>query len=233
MSVGDKDIFPFEEPETTIRKILEPHKCMRYTSYPTRIGGTEARTPYRRRLTKGYVRLQYQYSGIMTWEYRLIERFFRERKGSYDDFYSIDWSERYSVTDNPAATTITLDRTDFLSANSGYLGNTILLYNPSIYDGSTPLNDLHQLLTISEINGNIITVAPVGGEDADTDLRVTSSFVYVAYPSVFETEVLQPSQIDSCIIDDSATVPGFGTQNPFGNIVDVSLSFMSIGNFKT
>ena len=237
MSTYNNDIFPREgneEDTTTIRKILEPYSCTRYITYPVISSSSVSRLSFRRRTSRGYVRFKYEYKNIMAWEYRLIEKFYRERKGKYDDFYVVDWSHRYHITGTPAAGVYPLDNSDFLTATAGYLGNYVIIYNTSLWGSETRL---HRLMQVTNVSGTNVTLAALSTFDEDgqdyTHLDVTSSYIYCVYPCIFEQDGLQPNHIDTCVDTNSELVAGFGTQYLFGNIYDINLSFISLGNFAT
>lgn len=207
-------------------RLLEPHECSRILQLPTLITPSEARLVYRKRESKGYYRFQYQYKTIMAWELRVIENFYKRVKGRYEEFYLVDWSNIHKVTGSPSTTSLTLDHLDGLEASPGYIGKTILLHNGRITGAVNK-----QILTIADaeiFDDNTIDV----NETIGASLRGSSSYVYILYPVIFDTEALTPTMKDFCTEKKLVNFPGYGTKNIYGQIVDINISFLQLGVLK-
>jgi len=226
MALTINDIFPC--PSETFR-ILEPDKCVKYPTYPGIVGESEARIVYRRRFGKAHARFQYQYKGIMTWEYDLILAFFNRKKGQYEDFYIVDWSKQYNIISvaNVLATTCdyTLNTVTGLTDSAGYVGNTLLLYNPrfDVQKGTADKN----IVTIDSIAST--TISATKNQSGRTHLDIPASYIYVLVPVIFETDSLSPNMGDSCIEKTRPYFPGYGNQYIIGATYSIDIPFLQLG----
>ena len=225
MALQLSDIFPTSTSQGTAAtaRLLEPHTCNRQYNAPTALTTSEARLVYTKRISKPYYMFSYQYKGIMAWEFQLLEEFFIRMKGQYEAFYVVDWSSQYRVSSYTAGS-VTVDRTSGLESETGFGGNTILLYNPT-YKGA--LNK--QILTIVDASTTEIDV----NESVNASLAaVSGTLVYVLYPCMFDAITLQFTQIDFCIDHAVVNYIGVGNKSLYGQIGDVTIPLVQVGVMK-
>lgn len=226
MALSITDIFPLGTDVVANQgRLLEPHMCNRILQMPTLITPSEARLIYRKRQSKAYYRFKYQYKSIMAWELRLIENFYRRVKGSYEEFYLVDWSSIHKVTASPSDTSLTLDHFDGLEAAAGYIGKTIL-----VHKGRVTGSQNKQILTIADAEAFGDTTIDVD-ETIFAALR-SDSYVYILHPVIFESETIQPTMKDFCTEKKVTNFPGYGSKNIYGQIVDINLAFLQLGVLK-
>ena len=225
MALQLSDIFPLSTSQgaTVTAKILEPHTCSRQYNAPTELITSEARLVYTKRISKPYYMFQYQYKGIMAWEYQLLEEFFIRMHGQYETFYVVDWSAQYRISAS-AVGSVTVDRIAGLETETGFGGNILLLYNP-VYTG-TPNK---QILTITDASTTTVTV----NEVVNTTLaNATGSLIYVLYPSMFDGVDIKYTYVDFCIDKRVANYIGYGNKSLYGFISDTTIPFVQVGVMK-
>ncbi len=221
-----QDIFPLSTSQGTANlvRILEPHSCTTNYNDPTEVIVAEVRLIYTKKLSHPYNMMIYSYKSILSWEYQLIEEFYRRMNGRYETFYAVDWNARYRVL---AATSgsVTLDRINGLDATTGFGGNTLVLYNPT-YSGVNKA-----ILTIATITSNtrVVTV----NEAVSTPLALSAgTYIYVLYPCMFDTATLQPTMVDFCIQHDIINFKGFGNKSLYGAVIDINIPLVQVGVMK-
>lgn len=175
---------------------------------------------------KGYSRFQYQYEGIMSWEYQKIETFFIRMKGRFNDFYLVDWANPYRIT-VAAAPDYTLNSINGLTDDVGYIGNTLLLYNPR-YDTQGGVPDKN-ILTIDSGGIAGTTITTTKDQSGRTHLDDTNSYIYVLVPAIFDTDSLAPTTGDACIDSLVTYFPGYGNQYVFGPTYTINIPFLQLG----
>lgn len=230
MSLTINDIFPCADQN---QRILEPSKCNKYTNFPVIASTTSANLIYRRRTGKAHARIQYEYDDLMAWEYRLIESFFARKKGRYEDFYLVDWTRPYRILATPdPGVEYTLDSVSGLTASSGYIGNTLLLYDPHFDVQKGAGSEDKNILTIDSggISGTTITVTK--NQSGRAQLDTNRSKIYVLVPMIFDTDSLAPSIKNTCIEKNRPYFPGYGNQYLFGYITSVNIPFLSLGVYQ-
>jgi len=161
------------------------------------------------------------------WEYQLIEEFYRRMNGRYEVFYAVDWNAGYRISGATASPgSLTLDRTNNLENDTGFGGNTLLVYNPS-YSGTNK-----QILTIAAAETFSDTTVIVN-ETVTTALALSAGArTYILYPCMFDSPNLQANVTDFCIQRDSVYYKGFGTKPLYGSVSDITVSLMQVGVMK-
>jgi hypothetical protein len=229
MALQLSDIFPLcpIQGTTANAKILEPHKCSKTVVSPTQLSESAARVIFRKRISRPYVEFNYEYEGILQYEYELIASFYRRMKGKYNEFYLVDWSTPYQI-EAITNSSITLYSVLDLEASTGYAGNTLLIYNGKITDG---LNK--QILTIDNTEDfSDYTISVDQTQTINSNLQTTTAFVYVLYPCIFKTDKLSPSVKDFCVEKKVVTIQGHGKRTIFGQVMDVGVSFTLLGSIN-
>ena len=225
MSLQISDIFPLIPIGSLAANaipLLEPHSCDRKLNNATLSVMTEARTIYRKRSSKMSYNFVYRYENLMHWEFSMIESFYRRMRGRYEQFYLVDWSNPYAVQAT-TSNTVTLDRIDFLTASTGYSGNTLLFYN-----AHRPGLENKKILTIA--SSEDFSDYTITFDQSDiTDIPAAGAYVYILHAAVFDLDDLQPTRKDVCIQKEIVAIPGYGSNSLFGPIVDVAISFTQLG----
>lgn len=224
MALTIQDIFPLSTTQgsASTAKILEPYACSRQYNDLSETVVSEARLVYTKVISKPYYMFQYSYKSIMAWEYQLLEDFYRRMKGRYETFYLVDWSSQYRITAS-TPTSVTVDRISGLDDDTGFGGNTVLIYNP-IKSGTNK-----QILTIASFSTLTLNV----NEAVTTSLAsAAGTMLYVLYPCMFDTTSLQNTIVDFCIQRNVISFPGYGNRTLYGTINDVNIPFIQVGVMK-
>jgi hypothetical protein len=165
----------------------------------------------------------------MTWEYDLIFNFFSRKKGQYEDFYIVDWSKQYNVMGvaNVLADSCdyTLNTVSGLTDSAGYVGNTVLVYNP-IFDPQGGTTDKN-IVTIDSIAGT--TISTTKDQSGRTHLDTAASYIYVLVPAIFDTDSLAPQMGDTCIEKVRPYFRGYNNQYIFGATYSINIPFLQLG----
>lgn len=225
MALVLQDIFPLSPTQgsAATAKLLEPHTCMKEIYYPTFASLSEARVIYTKRIANPYYMFQYDYHGIMNWEYMLLEEFFRRMKGKYSPFYVVDWETPYTISAATSAS-LTVDRTFGLEAATGFGRNKLLIYNPA-YSGTNK-----EIVTIN--SGETFTDTTILTSAVTVALATSGAKAYVLYPAMFDVDKLKGTVIDHAIQSKIVNYPGYGNKDIFGPVIDVSIVIMQIGAMK-
>jgi len=226
MALDLEDIFPLSTTQGTAAnaKILEPSSCSKELYMPTYNTLSESRLVYTKRISHPYYMFQYDYKTLMSWEYSLIEEFYRNTKGKYKTFYAVDWSTPYRISAS-SATTVTVDRVTGLSADTGFGGNRVLVYDP-YKSGANK-----QILTIDPtevFDDNTIAM----NEGVNTSIATTRATLYVLYIAMFDIDKIKGTPLGVCIQKNVITFVGYGDKSLFGTVFDVTVPIIQMGGMK-
>jgi len=226
MALDVQDIFPISTTQgsASTAKILEPSSCSKELYMPTFNSLSESRLVYTKRISHPYYMFQYDYKTLMTWEYILIEECYRRVKGKYATFYAVDWSTPYRILGS-SSSSITVDRVTGLSADTGFGGNTVLVYDPH----KSGVNK--QILTIdpTEVFGDTtITI----NETVTTSIATNHALLYVLYIAMFDIDKIKGTPLGVCIQQDVVLFEGYGSKNLFGTVYDVTIPIIQMGGMK-
>ena len=227
MALVEQDIFPLSTTQgsSTTAKILEPYTCMKELYFPTFSSLSQSRLVYTKRVSHPYYMFQYDYKTIMNWEFRLLEEFYYRMKGKYESFYAVDWSSPYALS-AATSSSITVDHVFGLQNDTGYGGNTLLMYNAT-YSGVNK-----QILTIDSAEAFGDSTIDVNETVNTTLAGVGGTKVYVLYACMFDADKIKGTVVDVCIQNNVVSYPGFGNKNLFGPIVEVSVPIIQVGVMK-
>jgi len=226
MALELQDIFPLSTTQGTAAtaRLLEPYSSKKELYMPTYNTLTQSRVVYTKRVSHPYYMFQYDYKNLMSWEYQLIEDFYRRMKGKYESFYVVDWSAPYSISASTVSS-VTIDRIGGLEAATGYGGNTLLVYNAH-KSGTNK-----QILTIdaSEVFADT-TIAM--NETVSTTVAANSAKLYILYVGMFDSDKIQGTPVDTCIQKNVINYAGYGYKSMFGSILDVTIPIIQVGVMK-
>jgi len=224
MALTIQDIFPLSTSQgsSSTAKLLEPYFCTKELYMPTFNVLSETRIAYNKLMSHPYYMFQYVYKHLMNWEYFLIEEFYRRMKGKFEIFYIVDWSAPYRIS-AAATDSITVDRTQGLQSDTGYGGNTLIIYNP------TRSGTNKQILTISAIDSTTVSV----NEVVTTALATArGTYMYVLYSGMFDASKINGTVVDTCIQRNVLNIEGYGSRSMFGPIMEITLPLIQIGVMK-